>query len=499
MIIPLGIQGETGATTIRIDFSEWTADGTEGYPVISVLSPNGTRYPAATNREDEIDEDGSHAVVVWPITSVDTAEFGDGLITMSLYSEGGVLMKSADARTALAPSFLKGDKGAPNQYEYWLQELEEKAARTGQNSIAATNAAREAVLAATDSEAAYQAAKALITLLEAADDPGAYLEKAMVLSSNMPFTVAVDEWEEEDGVYIVRRENLSALADTTAVFHPDESAGNMADGIRAGCAEHTVYLKTPVLPTGTITGAVVLSGHMSIEPSIVPASTSATRAAASAAEAATSAAAAAASQAGAAISRSAAETAQNGAESAETGAVSAKAEAEAARTAAQTAATSAAAAKSFLESATAEAETLAPGADATASYANGVFHFGIPEGLKGDTGERGPQGDTGVPGSTGPKGDTGATPDFSIGTVSTLPAGSSVTVTITGTDTKPVLNFGIPVGPKGDTGSTGAQGPKGDTGTGVPDITTSDNGKVLRVVNGTWQAVALPSASGVSF
>lgn len=33
----------------------------------------------------------------------------------------------------------------------------------------------------------------------------------------------------------------------------------------------------------------------------------------------------------------------------------------------------------------------------------------------------------------------------------------------------------------------------------LPSVTSSDNGKVLRVVNGAWAAVALPSASGVSF
>lgn len=33
----------------------------------------------------------------------------------------------------------------------------------------------------------------------------------------------------------------------------------------------------------------------------------------------------------------------------------------------------------------------------------------------------------------------------------------------------------------------------------LPTVTTSDNGKVLRVVDGAWSAVALPSASGVSF
>lgn len=33
----------------------------------------------------------------------------------------------------------------------------------------------------------------------------------------------------------------------------------------------------------------------------------------------------------------------------------------------------------------------------------------------------------------------------------------------------------------------------------LPTVTTSDNGKVLRVVDGAWAAVSLPSASGVSF
>lgn len=33
----------------------------------------------------------------------------------------------------------------------------------------------------------------------------------------------------------------------------------------------------------------------------------------------------------------------------------------------------------------------------------------------------------------------------------------------------------------------------------LPTVSTSDNGKVLRVVNGAWSAESLPSASGVSF
>ena len=33
----------------------------------------------------------------------------------------------------------------------------------------------------------------------------------------------------------------------------------------------------------------------------------------------------------------------------------------------------------------------------------------------------------------------------------------------------------------------------------VPSVTTADNGKFLRVVNGTWAAVAIADANGVKF
>ena len=45
-----------------------------------------------------------------------------------------------------------------------------------------------------------------------------------------------------------------------------------------------------------------------------------------------------------------------------------------------------------------------------------------------------------------------------VGTTSTLPAGSSASVSNTGTSTDVILNFGIPKGDKGDTGNTGATG-----------------------------------------
>lgn len=79
-----------------------------------------------------------------------------------------------------------------------------------------------------------------------------------------------------------------------------------------------------------------------------------------------------------------------------------------------------------------------------------------PAGPAGPTGPEGPAGPTGPTGAQGPQGERGPVAAFSIGTTSTLPAGSSATATITGTDAAPVLNLGIP---KGDTGATGPQGP----------------------------------------
>lgn len=89
--------------------------------------------------------------------------------------------------------------------------------------------------------------------------------------------------------------------------------------------------------------------------------------------------------------------------------------------------------------------TLPAGSTATASYADGVLTLGIP---KGDTGATGPQGPQGV------KGDTGATPALSMGTVTTLPAGSDATASFGGTAEAPVLNLGLPEGADGDVAAT---------------------------------------------
>lgn len=107
---------------------------------------------------------------------------------------------------------------------------------------------------------------------------------------------------------------------------------------------------------------------------------------------------------------------------------------------------------SEIQGITADATTLPAGSEATASYSEGVLHFGIPTGPQGEKGATGAQGETGATGPQGPKGDTGATG-------ATGPKGDKGDTGATG----PKGDTG-PQGPKGDKGDTGPQGPKGDKG-----------------------------------
>lgn len=106
-------------------------------------------------------------------------------------------------------------------------------------------------------------------------------------------------------------------------------------------------------------------------------------------------------------------------------------------TSAENSANDAEAARDEIRAMRATATTLSPGSAATANYSNGLLSLGIPRGDKGETGD------------TGARGETGATPNLSIGTVTTLPPSGSSAVTITGTAENPVLNFDLV---KGDTG-----------------------------------------------
>lgn len=108
------------------------------------------------------------------------------------------------------------------------------------------------------------------------------------------------------------------------------------------------------------------------------------------------------------------------------------------------------------------------GADDTGKPSRGAKGDKGEKGDKGDTGAQGIQGERGIqgvqgekgepgsPGAKGDKGDPGATPNLTIGTVTTLDAGQNATASMGGTAESPVLNLGIPRGAKGEPGQGGS-------------------------------------------
>lgn len=130
--------------------------------------------------------------------------------------------------------------------------------------------------------------------------------------------------------------------------------------------------------------------------------------------------------------------------------------------------------------------TLAAGSNATVTMSenNNVYtlDFGIPKGVKGDTGASGSSGGTTV-----------VNPTITIGTVI---GGDAADATITGDSPNYTLNLVLPKGAKGDKGADGTKGEKGDKGidgtNGKDGLTTaiSINGKTYNHVNGT---ITLPN------
>jgi hypothetical protein len=109
----------------------------------------------------------------------------------------------------------------------------------------------------------------------------------------------------------------------------------------------------------------------------------------------------------------------------------------------------------------------------------------------------GPQGEQGEQGDQGIQGEPGPANSLSVGTVTTGNAGSSASVTITGTSPTQTINFTIPRGDTGATGATGSTGPQGDQGpqgeTG-PQGATGPQGTGVNILGSYSSLSALQSA-----
>lgn len=97
----------------------------------------------------------------------------------------------------------------------------------------------------------------------------------------------------------------------------------------------------------------------------------------------------------------------------------------------------------------------------------------------------------GKDGNNGANGADGVSPVLSIGTVTTLAAGSAATATLTGTAASPKLNIGVPRGDKGDTGLSGA--------TLLGTVTLSETAQLISINAGTRRVtITTPTAWGVT-
>lgn len=127
------------------------------------------------------------------------------------------------------------------------------------------------------------------------------------------------------------------------------------------------------------------------------------------------------------------------------------------------------------------------------SYADGGVNIvtaylsdGTTQDFQIRNGHQGSQGDPGAPGQDA---------TIAVGTTTTLPAGSSATVTDSGTPSAAVLNFGIP---KGDTGAAGADGQDGFSP--IATVTKSGDTATISITdeNGTTTATVTDGADGAA-
>lgn len=107
-------------------------------------------------------------------------------------------------------------------------------------------------------------------------------------------------------------------------------------------------------------------------------------------------------------------------------------------------------------------------------------------------------------GEKGDKGDVGATPNLSIGTVTSLPPEESATVTIEGTAEAPILNFGFPKGSIGVTNlasfedNNSAIEPIGDDSGGEEIVTSLPTDGLVAAFDFRNPNVSVDSAKGLT-
>ena len=139
-VIPLGKRGETGATAVVFDLSQFIESFGNGTATLLAKRPTeNTAYPCASEREGD--------ALTWTVSNADTYYVGYGRVELFWYV-GEVLAKSVVFLTQITPDI--GDEGeAPQPQASWVEQMLAEV----QEKVDAAEAAKDAAeQAKTDTE-----------------------------------------------------------------------------------------------------------------------------------------------------------------------------------------------------------------------------------------------------------------------------------------------------------------------------------------------------------
>ena len=113
--IHLGRVDENEATRVQIDAGTLFAEYPAAAASMSVESPAGVKYPATVTRDGDM--------VIWDVRDSDLAKPGRGEMQLT-FTENGVVVKSAIARTSVARSIV-GEGTPPDPLDDWIERAED--------------------------------------------------------------------------------------------------------------------------------------------------------------------------------------------------------------------------------------------------------------------------------------------------------------------------------------------------------------------------------------
>lgn len=115
VVIHIGRAEENLATSVRIDAGKVFAEYPAAVPTMKVINPAGTVYGREVSRDGDL--------VIWDVTESDLAAEGQGEMQLT-FTEGSVIVKSADARTEVCRSIVGGTT-PPDPVQDWIDRAEE--------------------------------------------------------------------------------------------------------------------------------------------------------------------------------------------------------------------------------------------------------------------------------------------------------------------------------------------------------------------------------------